>query len=235
MQSIQQDSSSVKINFVDELPFLSSQKLINEYAQKVIPLKVGSKLNNSRNVQRFELKWNDNAVSGGKRSEMVYNSVTAKERWYTFSTYLEDFISDSYSVIIFQLHGVPDKNEAYREPNIAIAIQNNEYFLRVIGDQNRITDKSKVTTRYAKSLGLIKDNTWSNWVMHIKLSYGKDGLLEVWKDGKLVHQEMGPNCYNDRFLPYLKFGLYIPGWKGLKKAPLAENRVIYFDNVIIKE
>ena len=122
MQSIQQDSSSVKINFVDELPFLSSQKLINEYAQKVIPLEVGSKLNNSRNVQRFELKWNDDAVSGGKRSEMVYNSVTAKELWNTFGTYLEDFISDSYSVIIFQLHGVPDKNEAYREPNIAIAI-----------------------------------------------------------------------------------------------------------------
>ena len=105
----------------------------------------------------------------------------------------------------------------------------------ILGDQNRITDNSKVTTKYAKSLGLIEHNTWTNWVKHIKLSYGKDGLLEVWRDGNLVHQEMGPNCYNDRFLPYLKFGLYILGWKGLKKAPLAENRVIYFDNVIIKE
>lgn len=234
VQPLKLDTKTVKINFADRLKLLSSQKLKNEYAQNVININDKTNKISSKKIQRFELRWNDDAVAGGRRSELVYNSVSSRERWYAFSTYLEEFTSDQYSVIIFQLHGVPDKNEEYREPNIAIAIKGNNYYLRVIGDQNRITNKQEVTNKYSKKLGPIQNNTWSNWVIHVKLSYKNDGLIELWKDGVLLHQELGPNCYNDRYLPYLKFGLYIPGWKGLKKAPSAEKRVIYFDEVYIK-
>ena len=126
-KSLINDPDAIRFNSADNIKLLSAQSMNNGYAQKLISKTNEAFRDTSEKIKKFELRWNDAAVAGGKRSELVYNSVSSQERWYLFSTYLEDFISDPYSVVIFQLHGVPDKDEAFREPNIALAIKNNNY------------------------------------------------------------------------------------------------------------
>jgi len=55
-------------------------------------------------------------------------------------------------------------------------------------------------------VGNIEKGKWTDWVFHIKWSHKPDGLLEVWKDGKLVVRKTGPNTYNDEKGPFLKMG-----------------------------
>jgi len=68
-----------------------------------------------------------------------------------------------------------------------------------------------------------------DWVFHIKVSYGSDGLLEVWRDGGRVVSHQGPNCYNDQGGPFLKVGLCKPYWKNRSVADPIEQRAINID------
>ena len=52
-------------------------------------------------------------------------------------------------------------------------------------------------------------------MIHAKWSPHEDGLLRVWKDGKLVADLKGPNTYGTigvEYTPYLKTGIYRPEW-----------------------
>ena len=68
-------------------------------------------------------------------------------------------------------------------------------------------------------------------MFHVKWSHKSDGLLEVWKDGKLVVRKTGPNTYNDKRGPFLKMGIYKPQWKSKPELSKVTKRVIYFDEV----
>jgi hypothetical protein len=65
----------------------------------------------------------------------------------------------------------------------------------------------------------------------MKLSYGSDGLLEVWKNKKKVLTHAGPNSYNDKRMPFFSYGLYKFDWEtAAGRAASPENkRVYYFD------
>jgi hypothetical protein len=49
---------------------------------------------------------------------------------------------------------------------------------------------------------------WLDFVINIKFSYGANGFLKVWKDGVLVTDDAGGNCFNDDKGPYLNMGIY---------------------------
>jgi len=44
--------------------------------------------------------------------------------------------------------------------------------------------------------------------LQAKWSFGADGETSIYKDGSLVFQSTGPNCYNDTHGPYPKLGIY---------------------------
>jgi len=64
-------------------------------------------------------------------------------------------------------------------------------------------------------MGNIEKGKWTG--ISYKWSHKPDGLLEVWKDGKLVVRKTGPNTYNDEKGPFLKMGIYKPHWKSKPK------------------
>jgi hypothetical protein len=41
---------------------------------------------------------------------------------------------------------------------------------------------------------------WTDWVFHVNWNFnvGGGGYLQVWKDGVLVVDTTGPNCYSER-------------------------------------
>jgi hypothetical protein len=63
---------------------------------------------------------------------------------------------------------------------------------------------------------------WTDFVIHFKPSDGSNGILEVWKDGGLVAQRLGPNTPRDSKGPYFKLGIY----KGKYSAP---SKTVYHD------
>lgn len=59
--------------------------------------------------------------------------------------------------------------------------------------------------------------------MRIRWSYGDDGITQIWRDGDLIVDRIGPNTYNDLRGVYLKLGSYHP------HAP----RTVLFDDISI--
>jgi hypothetical protein len=54
---------------------------------------------------------------------------------------------------------------------------------------------------------------WTDWVIHYKPSLDAQGIVEVWKNGKLVASRTGPNDFSSASVgPYFKMGMYL-GWK----------------------
>jgi hypothetical protein len=49
---------------------------------------------------------------------------------------------------------------------------------------------------------------WTDFVIHIIWNYDNNGLTQIWKDGVLVVDRSGGNCYNDVLGPYMKIGIY---------------------------
>jgi len=73
----------------------------------------------------------------------------------------------------------------------------------------RVTKNKILVLKAVQRVGMWKyrERKVDRWVFHIKWSHKPDGLLEVWKDGKLVVRKTGPNTYNDERVPFLKWGL----------------------------
>ena len=70
-------------------------------------------------------------------------------------------------------------------------------------------------------------------MFHIRWSYEDEGLLEVWKDGRKVVTQKGPNTYNDLRGNYFKIGVYKWDWKNRPETSRVERRVLYHDEVRI--
>ncbi len=60
---------------------------------------------------------------------------------------------------------------------------------------------------------------WNDFVMNMKFSGAQspndtNGFIKVWVNGQLVINQTGQNYFGEATKgPYLKFGLYMPGWK----------------------
>ncbi|MCK4291563.1 MAG: polysaccharide lyase [Planctomycetes bacterium] len=162
-------------------------------------------------------------------------SEVGKEYWYGFSIFLpDDYVVDDVWEIVAQWHGVPDfkAGEDWRNPVMALSTDGGRWELINRWDAKFNTfegGKRKYggTKRY--DLRAYRRGVWTDWVVHVRWSYGPDGLLEVWKDGKKVVEQNGPNAFNDKKGPYFKMGLY-KGWKDPKRSSdVVSRRVLYHD------
>jgi len=187
---------------------------------------------------RFELRRDDPHVRGSSRAEVRLKSVP----WHTlyevqFSTFLPaDWRADDIPVTIAQWHNVNDlfMFEKYDVVPLRIAVVGDEYwvinhwdrrFLSRLPGQATTVDGYKVLAKLPVDRG-----RWADWRFRVRWSLGSDGLLEVWKDGKRVGQNEGPNAFNDAFTPYFKIGVYVPGWAVGKRSDVV-SRVMFADRI----
>ena len=162
-------------------------------------------------------------------------SNVGKENWYGFSIFLPvDYAVDNIWEIVAQWHGVPDfdKGEDWRNPVMALSTNGGKWGLVTRWDAKVNTfegGRRKYGGTKTYDLGKYRRDVWTDWVVHVKWSYGVDGLLEVWRDGKNVVTQKGPNAFNDKKGPYFKMGLY-KGWKDPKRdSDAVSKRLLYHD------
>jgi hypothetical protein len=181
---------------------------------------------------RFDLRKSDN----DNRSELARGKVKPRsEHWYAFSFYVEK--GDHVSGVIGQWHGSPDFDlgEDWRNPLLSLRIEDEPESINVKlwnkWAAEPVNNNKNCDGELWEDFGRIPKGEWTDWVFHIKWSWGTDGLVEVWKNRKQVFRRIGPNCYKDRREPYLKIGVYNSSFKRKPEEFPYDTMTIYWDEV----
>ncbi len=148
------------------------------------------------------------------RSELSLPSESGfRERWYSELMLIpEEWVFDPARDhdIVMQWHALPGNGKP-THPNLALSVQDNHWFLqRVFGSPQ--TNPTRIVTKLDDP---VQKGVWVSWVIHAKWSPRDDGVLQIWKDGKLTVDLKGPNVYGTigiEYTPYLKTGIYHPEW-----------------------
>jgi len=86
----------------------------------------------------------------------------------------------------------------------------------IAGSSTELRLAANQTTRTSTTLDEpVQRGVWVSWVIRAKWSPKDDGVLQIWKDRKLVYERTGPNVYGTigvAYTPYLKTGIYHPEW-----------------------
>jgi hypothetical protein len=158
-----------------------------------------------------------------------------KEYWYGFSIHLPaDYPADRIWEIVAQWHGSPDfaLGETWRNPVMALSTTDGRWSLLNRWDAKKNTfegGKRRYGGAKRYDLGPYRKGVWTDWVVHVKWSYRADGFLRVWRDGRKVVDQDGPNAFNDAKGPYFKMGIY-KGWKDPKRpSDAVTKRILYHD------
>ncbi|GAB2530131.1 polysaccharide lyase [Rufibacter soli] len=187
-----------------------------------------------KRAARFEIRKDQPLIQNGKRSEItVMGAATHKHRWYSFATYLpaEGFEKDTEREVISQWHQRPDYHlgEKPSSPATSLRVSKDRFVLDTGFNADLVSDGVTAESRQKIDLGPVTKDTWHEFVFHFIHSYGPDGLLEVWHNGKKVVSLQGGNMYNNEAMPKWKIGLYKAAFKTEKS--IVTRRVIYFDNI----
>ncbi len=191
---------------------------------------------------RVELRKSDGTQGGSKRAELSENNHpwpnNPNYRYYAFSHYLpEDFKVDSVQEILFQWHLKATSGITLgASPPLSLMIHKGNWELGIIYDSTDINiykGKNYVSKNY--TLGPWEKGKWTDWVIRYEYSYEDDGLIQVWKNQKLIFEHKGKNFYKGSYPPYFKMGLYKWSWSDshpkTSKQSVLTSRVLYVDNV----
>lgn len=195
---------------------------------------------NSKSAVRFKINFHDPLVKGSHRSEFRLQA-TEFHRLYEYGLKIfvpADWQSDDNEVAVMQMHNVPDnwKGEWGLAPPLELSLLDNIWVLR--------TSWGRVPTWLDRRGDIHHDvpwsqpferGKWSTWIFRTKWSPDGDGIIEVEKDGHLILQRRGANCYDNLLAPYLKFGTYVPSWIYLSVPPELKTREIFFTDVSARE
>lgn len=216
-------------------PLWAQAQFQSNYAAQFVdkPVRSGKK------AMRFEWrKENLNKTNTSKKAMIHYGKdpkVEGSERWYGFSFYLpeKDFpLEPKYNVVLFQMHATPDKRlkELYRIPMYALTLRKGylqshlSYDLAKLSPHNDNIKANETLIKICPLSGLW--NKWTDFVVHAKLSLKKQGLLQVWMDGKLVVDLKDINFgYNDDIGSYPSWGIYSYNGK--------DKRIMFVDEIYI--
>ncbi|HEY1084862.1 MAG TPA: alginate lyase family protein [Prosthecobacter sp.] len=168
-------------------------------------------LGNGEKAVRFTVKRAPNSF----RSEIsLPHEEGFQERWYAAKILIpEDWVLDprkKTSDIVMQWHGIPG-NWRPTHPNLAVAVSNDGWFIK----QSYGSPQQGPTRTSVRLEEPVKRGVWVSWIVHAKWSPTEEGILQIWRDGKLVLDRKGPNVYGtigEAYTPYLKTGIYRPEW-----------------------
>lgn len=200
----------------------------------IMPIDSVSK--NGKKCVRFEINKTDPDVANGKRAELTLKpeSKVQVERWYGLSfLFPKSYISDPEPETITQWHEWPDFDlgESWRSPPISLQTANGRLMLVILWAKHPVNIKPEGSKSI--DLGPYSTESWIDFVFHIKFSWENDGLVEVWKNNKLVCKYTGPNAYNDKTGTYMKVGLYKWMWMPQydKNRSTTTRRILYIDDI----
>ncbi len=163
------------------------------------------------------------------------------ERWYGERIFIpHDWVFDPNPGvdIVMQWHAIPGNWRA-TFPNLEISIGDTNWFIR----QSYGAAQTGPTRTNLKLDDTVRRGTWVSWVIHAKWSPDTNGLIQIWKDGKLVMDKSGPNVYSTigvQYTPYFKTGIYRPEWHldqdrkreaFARETPAATDKVIYATDI----
>ena len=74
---------------------------------------------------------------------------------------------------------------------------------------------------------------WTDFTFNIRFSYEDDGRLQVFKNGSMVFNHTGPNCFNDQVAPRIQLGLYKWNWHipAENDTSHAVDKEVFYDNI----
>ena len=121
--------------------------------------------------------------------------------------------------IVFQIHKVRGKADHTGHQPIQLHSRGGHWVVSVHSNSSK--------GRHF-DLGPIDKSRYTDWTFRVKLSSGKDGDLEVTKNGKHVLSYRGPNDFNGKGDPYVKFGIYRP--KKVYRGSSGK-QTVYYDQV----
>jgi hypothetical protein len=163
------------------------------------------------------------------------------ERWYGERVLIpKEWVRDPAKPvdIVMQWHALPGDFRA-TFPNLQISVGDDRWLMR----QSFGDPKTAPTRRETKFEDRVEPGVWTRWVVHAKWSPKDDGLIQVWKDGKLVADLKGPNTYGTigvEYTPYFKTGIYHPEWHADTPArqkqfaaeqPVAPHKIVYVTDI----
>ena len=188
---------------------------------------------------------NQSVAWGGLGSGRLIHLYEGNEYWVGFSVYLpEDFVCDGCisniyaNELLVQFFGIPDDGETdARNPCVAFLVVKGNWELLLHSDSHPIT-KNKAYERTKKyTIGSWSGDTgkWTDWVFNFKVDYTaggyNGGFFKVYKNGVLVVNDTGGNCYNDADGSYPSFGIYKFSWQ--EHPTDTVTRIVYLDEIKI--
>ena len=108
-------------------------------------------------------------------------------------------------------------------PFLALKLHKNKFVLEVCGSSTLSAKDAGNTTCKDHNLGTMIPGTWTNWVIHSKISnIAGEGFVYLWKDGN--HQLSLTNIVtgfqdSEKTPPYLQLGSYVTSWKEGNPTP----------------
>jgi hypothetical protein len=169
---------------------------------------------------KFELRSGDKqATRSGLRSEVLFPTQAHNERWYSYAIFFpsEGWNYDKDDEVVTQWHNSGT-------PTLSLRVRNGNLRFRIGHVANLSTSKW-----FFYELGSVPKDQWIEFVYHIIHSEGRDGLVEIWKNGQKVVNHRGPNKYKDSSDPSWKIGIYKSSWA--KNRTLTDVRITFFDNI----
>lgn len=231
-ETVDQANLRLSNNILHEINFRESSPLNIVYEQfpsshsfRVInnPVDSGDKSG------KFELRNTDRLstrTTSTPRAEILFPPQTHNERWYAFSVFFpsEGYAKDRAVEIISQWHQAGGGS-----PPNSIEVINDNIYLRSL-NRNTTANGNSVYTNYP--LGTVERGKWNEFVFHFVHASNQNGLIEIWQNGRKIHEIKGPNMRSGFPRPQLKVGIYKWVWSRGESTGTTR-RVLYFDDIRI--
>ena len=129
--------------------------------------------------------------------------------------------------LIFQIHSFPDAGEKWRCPVLSLEVvkgtlrMTNRWDLMQISyleDGTCAAPKNSIKRREIFSHYIFEPDLKYKIRIVGKLATDETGKLQISINNKVLGDFHGPNTFNDKRGPYLKFGIYKPTWWANKEA-----------------
>jgi hypothetical protein len=204
------------------------------YAVDVVNKKDGHPVRKGKQSVRFKLRVGDCGGAdcepdwGSSRSELLFDvdHGAGDDKWYAWSIYPKNykFLNGGVSPIHGQFK--PSK------PTSTDPFQNNGGFYILVdpfgGMKLDVTEIEGVRPEVWIPASQFS-NRWHDILVHAKWSTGKNGLFQVWVDGKQKLVRKGRNMYANRSPKWFRFGMYRPQIYRATNKPI---QIVYYDELV---
>jgi hypothetical protein len=129
------------------------------------------------------------------------NFIIGNEYWIGYSIFLADGYKSPVGygyAVHHQYHGVPDvppvcvDGEVTRNPHLFMQTKNGDWLFTIIGDSRLCLPDKNYESATADNNGVFDTGIWHDYVIQVKWSYGSDGFVNLWRDGVLITNNIGP-------------------------------------------